>query len=295
MLDVVDEAQGLLARRAQRLDALLPGKLDDIDVIVVALRRPVDHVLAARQASVAEHVFGGHLPAAAHAAPLELRGVIPLGTGDRAVGTLAVVLEDGHDREVLHDVVGLVGCELLTRQRAGVHAHAVGRAAHRQRLAQVRGVDRRAGLDLEAVSPLVEEAGARHRALLHADRFEAVAVDHLKGGLRGGHRPEDAVGDVGFKQRGAHPPRRQGAGASVVAAQRLAELVPEARGELVVAVDGRDALCREHAAEHGRGFDDEGADTLAGRGDGGRRSGGRAADDQHVHRAAGRGAAGRKS
>ncbi len=63
----------------------------------------------------------------------------------------------------------------------GVHAHAVGRTAHGQRLAQIRGVDRRAGLDLEPVAPLREKLAPVTVAALYT-LSRHIPVDHLKVG-----------------------------------------------------------------------------------------------------------------
>ena len=231
----------------------------------------------------------GFPPAVQH--PSNSAGSYPSGP----VGPFAVVLEDRHHGQVLHDVVGLLERLPLARVGAGVHAHAVGRAAERQRFAQVGGVDRDACRDLQPSAPVVGEAGAGHGVALPVHLDETVAVDHFERRFRRRFGLEDAVGDARLELRGAHPARPERLRAAVVAAQGFAELVPEARGEAVVTVDGRYALRREHAAEHGRRLHDEGRNAFASGGDGRRSARGRAADHQHVHRAAGRVGAGGKS
>ena len=240
-----------------------------------------------RHAAVFEHAFGA-LHAGQVVAPLELCGIVPLRTRDRAVAARAVVLEDCHEGEVLYDVVRLVGCQLLARFAAGVHAQPIGAAAQGQRVAQVRGVDRDAGPHAEPVSGGVGELGPRDTVTAAQYAGQPVAVADFELRLGRGHRLEDAVGDVRLEERRADPPGPEGPDAAVALAEPLAKFVPEPRREVEVAVRGADALRREHAAQHGGLLDDERAHAHARRGDGGRRAGGRAADDQHVGPAVGR-------
>ena len=111
-------------------------------------------------------------------------------------------------------------------------------------------------------------------------------MHHLERRLGRGHRVKDAVGHVRFEQGGAHPARPQRADTAVTLPQVVAELVPQTRRQVEIAVRGAYALGREHASQHGSLLDDERLHALPRRGDGGRRAGGRAADDEHVGPAA---------
>ena len=287
VLDIVDEPQGLLAGGAQRGVTPGIGHLDDIHVDVVAVDRPVEHVFAIGQAAVVEHrLRRNRLPRSGLAGRSELRRVVPFGAGDGLVGTLAVILEDGDESQVLHDVVRLGRRQRLARVGTGVHPDAVGRAAHGQRIAQVGGIDRNACRDLEPVAPAMRETGARHAVAALVYLIEHIPVQDFEPRLGRSHRPEDAVRHVGLEERVAHPARGKRFGPAVMGAQSLAKFVPQPRGQVVVTVGSRDTLRREHPPEHGRGFDDQRGRPLTRRGDGRRSARSRAADNQHVDRAA---------
>ena len=126
VLDVVDEAQGLLPRRFEGRCALGMGKFHHVEVDVVALLGPVDHVFASRHTAVFEHPVGAVHPFRREVVtPGELRGVVARRPLDGSVRAGPVVLEDGHHREVLHRVVGLGRSQLFARVGAGVHAKTV--------------------------------------------------------------------------------------------------------------------------------------------------------------------------
>ena len=87
---------------------------------------------------------------------------------------------------------------------------------------------------------------------------------------------------MGFEERIAHPSGSQSRGSSVMGPERLAEFIPQARRQIGIAVDGRNALRRKHSAEHRRGFDDERRHPLPRRGNGRCRAGCRTADNQDI-------------
>ena len=283
MLDVVDEAECLFARGLHRLETLLEGKFDDVQIEVVAVDGPVDHEFAAGHAPVVEHELrGDRLSGRRLARPGELRRVVPFGTRDRAVGPGAVVLEDRHDGQILHDVVCLFGGQRLARFGPGVHAHTIGGAAQRQGVAEVCGVDRHARSHGQPATLRADELRAQDAVVAPEDLFEAVSAQHLKHRFGSRHGPEDAVCHMGLEKRRTHPPRSHGLRTAVMAADRLAELVPQPRREIGIAVGRPHTLRRKHAAQHGRRLHHKGRDALTGRRNGCRRSGSRCPDDQHV-------------
>ena len=135
----------------------------------------------------------------------------------------------------------------LARIGTGVHADAVGRTAHGQRIAQVGGIDRDTSRDLEPVAPATRETGARHAVAALVYLIEHIPVQDFEPRLGRSHRPEDAVRHMGLERACCSPspwqalrPRRNGR------AQSLAKFVPQPRGRVVVTVGSRDALRREH-------------------------------------------------
>ena len=261
--------------------------IDHVHVIVVPLDGPVEHVLAAGQPAVADHLLArpdavGLLRVDAErigaAAGVE-RGVVALGARNRDVA--AVVLQHGDVGEVLHDVVRLGRGLGFARRGGGVHAD-VGRHAQRAGdVAQFRGVDQHAGRDALRGAVLADDAEVPAAVAAYRIGDDRSVADR-EPLLAGGHALEERVAHRGLEHHVAHPARHQGRVAAVMGFERRAELVPQAAAQAVAAVGGAYARRGQHAAQPVGLLDEKRAGPRAGRLDGGRRAPGAAACDHHV-------------
>ena len=272
VLDEVDEAQRPGFRRLERLLARCVVEADHVQVRVVAVVRPVDEVLATGQPRVVEHLARVHgrllacrVSAVARRGAVELGRVVALGPRDRPVGPGAVVLQDGAPRQVLDDVARGRDPGVLAGHRVGFEAEIERGARPGQDVAEVRPVhhDPRAHLDPPSRREVFEHRAPHAGSFLH-DVDEPVAEEDAQGKLGRRHLLEDAVGHVGLEMGVADPAGADGLGTAVEVVDSLSELPPEARGQAVVAVGGRDAGRREHPPEPRRGLGHDRARAEAG-------------------------------
>ena len=260
-LEEIKETQRMVLRLPHGLGTSGGIHIDHVHIVVVALDRPVDHVLLIGQFPVGNHHLAGPHPVGflgrnavvVDAAAGEHGRIVPLGLRNRYV--TSIILQDGDIGQVLHDVVRRVERLLLASFRRGVHTHIIGHAQLLRHIAQLRGVDQHAGRDALAF-PVAIDLQLPH-AVAAFETGGRRTIAHLQVRLAGRHALEEAVADRRLEHRLAHPSRTQGLRSSVMVLQLGPELVPDTAAQHLVAVRGAHAGRGQHAAQPVELLDDK--------------------------------------
>ena len=132
-LNEIHKAEGKAFRLLESLFPILPAHLYDVQITVISIYRPVDHVSSFRGLSIRDHHFRRPYRLPCHifdiqrilAAVIEWRRIITLRHFDRHVGIMAVILQEGHISQILYDIIRLLRCNRLPCIFRGFHTDPV--------------------------------------------------------------------------------------------------------------------------------------------------------------------------
>ena len=120
-LNEIHKAEGKAFRLLESLFPILPAHLYDVQITVISIYRPVDHVSSFRGLSIRDHHFRRPYRLSCHifdiqrilAAVIEWRRIITLRHFDRHVSIRAVILQEYHIGKILYDIIRLLRCNRL--------------------------------------------------------------------------------------------------------------------------------------------------------------------------------------
>ena len=132
-LNEIHKAEGKAFRLLESLFPILPAHLYDVQITVISIYRPVDHVSSFRGLSIRDHHFRRPYRLSCHifdiqrilAAVIEWRRIITLRHFDRHVGIRAIILQECHIGKILYDIIRLLRCNRLPCIFRGFHTDPV--------------------------------------------------------------------------------------------------------------------------------------------------------------------------
>ena len=114
-----------------QIDQPLRGRtIDQIQINIIAMTGPVDHVLAVGQLPIGHHFLGIHIGLNARfirviigTRTIEFAGIVVFRTNDGAIGLRAIVLQDHGIGKILNDVIRSRNVHIFTGERTRFHTH----------------------------------------------------------------------------------------------------------------------------------------------------------------------------
>ena len=257
VLNEVDEAHSEGSGLLQSLPPLFRRHFYNIDIEIITLNRPVNHILSTRQPAVAQHhirrpdpvrFLGIHAKRIRTAAGIESGVIIhwPVNTY-----VPSIIFQNSHVCKVLDNPVRLSRSDSLPCHFPALHPDIVRHTAACRNVAKLRSIDENPRPDPK--SPAIPGNAKSPASILKLpDAGHAALLPYREHFLLRAHCIEDFIADGRLELDIAHPAGTQGIHTSVMCGEPFLELPPEARRQIVAAVSGTHSGAGQHSAEPGQ-------------------------------------------
>ena len=164
-LDEIDETQRKILGLLICLPPLGRSHFNSIDVVVVAVDRPIDHILAVRCTSVSYHhiltpdcltCFRNRILRIDRTV-IERSRIISFRLLYGHISIRTIILEDGHTCKILNDIICLLRCYGLPCLRRSVHSYLILNSACFRHVTELRSINKNVCVDNELLPRLILE------------------------------------------------------------------------------------------------------------------------------------------
>ena len=257
VLNEIDEAHREGLGLLQSLPPLFRRHLYNIDIEVIPLNRPVNHILSTRQPAVAQHhirrpdtvrFLGIYAKRVRTATGIESGVIIhwPVHTY-----VPSIIFQNSYASKVLNNPVSLSRSDSLPCHFPALHPDIVRHTAACRNVAKLRSINENPRPDPK--SPAIPGNAKSPASILKMpDSGHAAFLPDREHFLLRAHCIEDFIADGRLELDIAHPAGTHGIHTSVMSGEPSLELPPEARRQIVAAVSGTHSGTCQHTAEPGQ-------------------------------------------
>ena len=262
-LDEVEEAKGEVLRLCICLLPFARGHIYAVDIVVISVYRPVDHILSSRKPAVGDH----HLSRPESLACLKRLNCQRIVTGIckhlriiafrsiySHIGIRTVILQDCDIGQVLDDVIGSFRSYGLPCLRGSFHTYAVLHSAGFSDVTELGGVDEHVGCHYIFFTFLIPEFDFPEVFLAGDVEHCGLAPEREQVAAGCGYIRKHFLADARFKVYVADPAGLEGVPSAISLSKRVGELAEYSSLKPVVAVDAAHAGAGEHSAHPGSLF-----------------------------------------